>query len=166
LTSTAIDLRAMRRRDWPTVSAIYGQGIEFGHATFETRVPTWDEWDAAHLDDHRLVATAGNEIVGWAALSPYSGRCVYAGVAEDSVYVASSAWGQGVGRALLLALVGGAESTGIWTLQAGIFPENKPSLRLHHGCGFRTVGLRERIGKLNGVWRDVLLLERRSGAIA
>jgi phosphinothricin acetyltransferase len=152
----------MRRRDWPAVGAIFEQGIASGDATFETRVPTWEEWDRAHLDDHRLVATAGNEIVGWAALSPYSTRRVYAGVAEDSVYVAESARGTRVGRALLVDLVRRADATGIWMVQAGVFPENRASLRLHHGCGFRTVGLRERIGRHRGVWRDVLLLERRS----
>jgi L-amino acid N-acyltransferase YncA len=152
----------MRRRDWPAVAAIYGEGIESGDATFETFVPAWAEWDAGHLDDHRLVATEGNSIVGWAALSPVSGRCVYAGVAEDSVYVSESARGHGVGSALLRALLADSEAAGIWTIQAGVFPENTASLRLHHGCGFRTVGLRERIGRMNGVWRDVLLLERRS----
>jgi L-amino acid N-acyltransferase YncA len=157
-----LSLRSLRRRDWPAVASIYQEGIRTGEATFETRVPTWDEWGAAHLDDHRLVASAGNAIVGWAALAPVSERCVYAGVAEDSVYVTRSAWGNGIGRALLNDLVSGAEAAGIWTIQAGIFPENRASLRLHHGCGFRTVGLRERIGQLHGVWRDVLLLERRS----
>jgi len=152
----------MRRRDWPAVAAIYREGIEGGDATFETFVPAWAEWDAGHLDDHRLVATEGNSIVGWAALSPVSGRCVYAGVAEDSVYVSESARGHGVGSALLRALLADSEAAGIWTIQAGVFPENTASLRLHHGCGFRTVGLRERIGRMNGVWRDVLLLERRS----
>lgn len=162
LTATAIELRDLRRRDWPAVAAIYEEGIASGNATFETRVPTWVEWDAAHLGDHRVVAYSGNVIIGWAALSPVSGRCVYAGVAEDSVYVAASARGHGVGAELLRALVAGSEAAGIWTLQAGVFPENKPSLKLHHGCGFRTVGLRERIGKFEGIWRDVLLLERRS----
>jgi L-amino acid N-acyltransferase YncA len=161
----ALDVRSMRSRDWPVVASIYAEGIRTGQATFETSVPAWDEWDAAHLADHRLVAASGNEIVGWAALSPVSGRCVYAGVAEDSVYVAESARGQGVGRALLRELVSGGEAAGIWTLQAGVFPENRASLRLHHGCGFRTVGLRERIGRLDGEWRDVLLLERRSPLI-
>jgi phosphinothricin acetyltransferase len=152
----------MHRRDWPAVSAIYGEGIESGDATFETRVPTWDEWNAAHLPNQRFVAYNGNIIVGWAALSPVSGRCVYAGVAEDSVYVAESARGQRVGTELLRALLADSEAAGIWMLQAGVFPENRASLKLHHACGFRTVGLRERIGKHNGVWRDVLLLERRS----
>ena len=155
----------MRRRDWPAVAAIFGEGIATGDATFETRVPTWDEWNAVHLDGHRLVAYSGNQIVGWAALTPYSGRCVYDGVAEESVYVAASARGLGVGRALLEGLIARSEEAGIWTLQAGIFPENKASLKLHFACGFRTVGLRERIGRMNGVWRDVLLLERRSPAL-
>jgi L-amino acid N-acyltransferase YncA len=156
----------MRRRDWPAVASIYEEGIRTREATFETRVPTWDEWDAAHLDDHRLVACVGNSVVGWAALTLVSERCVYAGVAEDSVYVAESARGTGIGRVLLHELVAGGEAAGIWTIQAGIFPENRASLRLHHGCGFRTVGLRERIGQLDGVWRDVLLLERRSLVIS
>jgi phosphinothricin acetyltransferase len=155
----------MRRRDWPVVAAIYEEGIAAGDATFETRVPSWAEWDTAHLQDHRLVATSGNDILGWAAFSPVSGRCVYAGVAEDSVYVAEAARGMGVGRALLGELVTGAEASGIWTIQAGIFPENRASLRLHHTCGFRTVGLRERLGQLDGIWRDVLLLERRSRVV-
>jgi L-amino acid N-acyltransferase YncA len=152
----------MRRRDWPVVASIYEQGIQTRNATFETAVPTWIEWDAAHLKDHRLVATSGNEVVGWAALAPVSSRCVYAGVAEDSVYVSEAARGTGVGRVLLTELIAGGEAAGIWTIQAGVFPENRASLRLHHACGFRTVGLHERIGKLDGEWRDVLLLERRS----
>jgi phosphinothricin acetyltransferase len=152
----------MRKRDWPVVASIYEQGIETRNATFETAVPTWIEWDSAHLKDHRLVATSGNEIVGWAALAPVSSRCVYAGVAEDSVYVSEAARGTGVGRVLLTELIAGSEAAGIWTIQAGVFPENRASLRLHHACGFRTVGLHERIGKLDGEWRDVLLLERRS----
>lgn len=164
-TRLALDVRAMRKRDWPVVAAIYEQGIETGNATFETSVATWIEWDAAHLKDHRLVAASGNEIVGWAALAPVSSRCVYGGVAEDSVYVAESAQGAGIGRVLLLELLASSEAAGIWTVEAGVFPENRASLRLHHSCGFRTVGLRERLGKLNGEWRDVLLLERRSEAV-
>jgi L-amino acid N-acyltransferase YncA len=155
----------MRRRDWPVVASIYEQGIQARNATFETSVPTWIEWNASHLENHCLVATSGNEIVGWAALAPVSSRCVYAGVAEDSVYVAESAQGAGIGRALLTELIAGSEAAGIWTIQAGVFPENRASLRLHHACGFRTVGLHERIGKLDGDWRDVLLLERRSRVI-
>jgi L-amino acid N-acyltransferase YncA len=163
--AAALDLRTMRRRDWPAVAAIYEEGIRTGDATFETTSSTWPQWDATHLEAHRLVATSGNEILGWAALAPVSSRCVYAGVAEDSVYVAERARGLGVGRALLDELVRGAEAAGIWTIEAGIFPENRPSIRLHHACGFRTVGLRERLGALDGVWRDVLLLERRSGVV-
>jgi L-amino acid N-acyltransferase YncA len=155
----------MRPRDWPAVAVIFEQGIATGDATFETSLPSWPEWDAAHLEEHRLVAASGNEIVGWAALAPVSERCAYAGVAEDSVYVATAARGTGVGRALLTELVHRGEDAGIWTIQALVFPENRASLRLHHRCGFRTVGLRERLGQLRGSWRDVLLLERRSSVI-
>jgi phosphinothricin acetyltransferase len=151
--------------DWPRVSAIFADGIATGHATFETEVPSWDAWNAAHLRSPRLVARTADGVVGWAACTPYSSRAAYAGVAEESVYVAHGARGQGVGRALLGALVERAEQEGIWTLQAGIFPENMGSLRLHLGCGFRVVGVRERLGRLDGAWRDVVLLERRSKEI-
>jgi phosphinothricin acetyltransferase len=156
-------IEPMRPADWAPVRAIYLEGIATGNATFETDAPAWDAWDAAHLAQPRLVARDGaGEIVGWAAVTPVSGRCVYAGVGDLSVYVAAAARGKGVGRALLQALIEGSERAGLWTLQAGIFPENEASLALHRGCGFRDVGRRERIGKINGVWRDVLLLERRS----
>jgi phosphinothricin acetyltransferase len=151
--------------DWPRVSAIFADGIATGHATFETEVPSWGAWNAAHLRSPRLVARTADGVVGWAACTPYSSRAAYAGVAEESVYVAHGARGQGVGRALLGALVERAEQAGIWTLQAGIFPENMGSLRLHLGCGFRVVGVRERLGRLDGAWRDVVLLERRSKEI-
>lgn len=151
--------------DWEQVRDIYLQGIAAGHATFETEAPTWERWDAAHLPASRLVARPGQVILGWAALSPVSSRCVYAGVAEVSIYVAEQSRGQGIGRALLEALIALSEQMGIWTLQAGIFPENQASLALHKKVGFRVVGLRERIGKLKGVWRDVLLLERRSKTV-
>jgi phosphinothricin acetyltransferase len=150
--------------DWPRVAAIFEEGIATGDATFETEAPSWDAWDAAHTDI-RLVAESRDGVVGWAALSGYSDRCCYRGVSEVSVYVADAARGRGVGRALLDAVISRSEAVGIWTLQAGIFPENKPSLRLHLGCGFRLVGVRERLGELGGVWRDVLLLERRSEAV-
>jgi phosphinothricin acetyltransferase len=150
---------------WPAVKAIYEQGIAGGDATFETAAPTWEAWDAGHLADHRLVATRDGRVVGWAALSPVSERCAYAGVAEASVYVAAAVAGRGVGRALLERLVAGAEAAGIWTVQAGIFPENHASLALHRSCGFRTVGVRERLGRLDGRWRDVVLVERRSPRI-
>jgi len=155
-------IQPMTAAHWPAVRAIYEQGIATGHATFETAAPTWEAWDAGHLAGHRLVAAAGGRVVGWAALSPVSDRCAHAGVAEASVYVAADAAGRGLGRALLGRLVAGAEAAGIWTVQAGIFPENRASLALHRRCGFRTVGVRERLGRLNGRWRDVVLLERRS----
>jgi L-amino acid N-acyltransferase YncA len=159
------DLRIdpLQPRDWPAVAAIYAEGIATGNATFETAPPTWERWDATHLPDHRLVVRAGDgRVVAWAALAPVSDRCVYAGVAEDSIYVAEAARGRGVGRRLLTALLEGAEEAGIWTVQTGIFPENTASVELHRHCGFRVVGVRERLGQLHGRWRDVLLLERRS----
>ena len=155
----------LRPEDWERVRAIYLEGIATGHATFETAVPSWEKWDADHLRQPRLVARDGSAILGWAALSPVSGRCVYGGVAEVSVYVGAAARGRGVGRALLLELVRTSEVAGIWTLQAGIFPENESSLALHNRCGFREVGRRERLGKLGATWRDVILLERRSRTI-
>jgi L-amino acid N-acyltransferase YncA len=152
--------------DWPAVLAIYEAGIATGDATFETAAPDWPAWDAAHLPGHRLVARDdAGQVVGWVALAPVSDRCAYAGVAEDSIYVAPVAQGRGVGRALLAAVVASAERGGIWTIQTGIFPENQASVRLHEACGFRVVGVRERLGRLHGRWRDVLLLERRSPAI-
>ena len=163
-TLTQVEIRELRAPDWPEVAAIYEEGIATGDATFETRVPTWDAWDAAH-SGHRVVAEADGVVAGWAALSPVSERSCYRGVAEVSVYVATRARGRGVGRGLLDELVARSEADGIWTLQAGIFPENKASLRLHLGCGFRLVGVRERIGEMRGAWRDVLLLERRSEVV-
>jgi L-amino acid N-acyltransferase YncA len=152
--------------DWAAVRAIYLEGIATHNATFETDAPDWEKWDSDHLRDCRLVARKGGRpfgrVVGWAALSPVSARCVYAGVAEVSVYVAEAARGQGVGKMLLQALIEESERQGIWTLQAGIFPENAASLVLHKSCGFREVGRRERIGQMDGVWRDVVLTERRS----
>jgi phosphinothricin acetyltransferase len=147
---------------WPAVAEIYRQGIETGDATFETEVPTWEAWDAAHLSPHRFVAVAGRNIVGWVAASAVSDRCVYAGVVEHSVYVAAGARRQGVGLALIGQLVRSTEQAGIWTVQTGIFPENQAGVRLHEQAGFKVVGRRERLGRLNGVWRDVLFLERRS----
>ena len=163
--SVGLTIERLRAEDWPAVAAIFREGIDAGQATFETEVPAWSDWDAAHLPEHRLVARVGGELVGWAALAPVSGRCVYAGGAEDSVYVAEAARGAGIGRTLLERLLAGAEGAGIWTVQAGIFPENRASVALHERCGFRVVGVRERLGRLRGVWRDVLLLERRSAAI-
>ena len=152
----------MAPEDWPRVSAIYAQGILTGHATFEITVPTWHHWDAAHLPKPRLVARSDGVLLGWAALSPVSSRQVYAGVAEVSIYILEEARGHGVGSALLPGLIARSEETGIWTLQASIFPENQASLALHQKFGFRIVGRRERIAQLNGLWRDTLLIERRA----
>ena len=160
-----LNLKPMQPDDWARVRAIYDEGIRTGHATFETSSPEWEAWNEAHLDACRLVARRGKTIAGWAAASPVSERCVYGGVAEVSVYVTASERGKGVGRALLNALVLEAERAGIWTLQAGIFPENTASIALHQACGFREVGRRERLGQLNGIWRDVCLLERRSKVV-
>jgi phosphinothricin acetyltransferase len=157
-----VAIRDLRPGDWPEVSRIYAAGIATRNATFETEVPAWEEWDAAHLPGERYVATGGDRVIGWTALTAYSDRCCYQGVADLSVYVDPAAQGRGVGRALLEHLVAGAHAAGIWTLQAGVFPENEASLALHRRCGFRVVGTRERIGVLDGVWRDVLLLERRA----
>lgn len=161
---TPITLRPLLPGDWPAVSAIYIEGIATRNATFENDAPPWEEWDSAHLRDGRLVASRAGTVVGWAALSPVSGRCVYSGVAEDSVYVSAAARGMGVGRKLLEALVEESEAKGFWTIQAGIFPENAASLALHTACGFRLVGRRERLGAMDGRWRDVILMERRSHA--
>lgn len=152
----------MKASDWQQVRSIYLEGIATGDSTFETDAPSWEKWDDAHLQVARLVMRDGNRILGWAALSPVSKRNVYRGVAELTVNVTESARGQGVGRALLKTLIDESEKNGIWTLQASIFPENTASVKLHLRCGFREVGRRERIGLLNGVWRDTLLFERRS----
>jgi L-amino acid N-acyltransferase YncA len=163
----SLRIEAMRPADWPAVAAIYAEGIATGDATFETAPPTWERFDHGHLAEHRLVARVAppqgdGRVLAWAALAPVSDRCAYAGVAENSIYVAERARGCGIGQRLLTALVEGAERAGIWTVQTGVFPENIASLALHHRCGFRVVGVRERIGQLDGRWRDVLLLERRS----
>jgi phosphinothricin acetyltransferase len=155
----------MRAEDWPAVAAIYAEGIATGNATFETAIPPYEAWDASHLPDHRLVARADGAVVGWAALNAYSGRAVYRGVAEGAIYIAQRARGQGIGTELLSALVEQAERAGIWTLQAGIFPENTASIALHERCGYRIVGTRERLGRLGDAWRDVVLLERRSNVV-
>lgn len=157
-----VTLRAMSPEDWPAVAAIYAAGIAGGDATFETEPPGWEQWDAAHRADLRLVAVEDGRVAGWAAASPVSDRCAYAGVVEDSVYVDPACQGRGVGRLLLAELIAAAEASGVWTMQAGIFPENVASVALHTSCGFRVVGRRERLGQLGGVWRDVLLLERRA----
>ncbi len=160
-----VELRPMEASDWEAVAQIYGEGIATGNATFETSIPLWQDWDAAHLPEARWVAEEGGLVCGWAALSPVSSRSTYAGVAEVSVYVAASHRGRRLGTRLLQALVTSSEDHGIWTLQSGIFPENTASLKAHASVGFREVGRRERLGQLDGVWRDVLLLERRSPSV-
>ena len=158
-------IEPMQRGDWDKVRAIYLEGIATRNATFETDAPDWQRWDASHLSFGRLVARADGTLLGWGALSPVSNRCCYAGVAEASVYVRADHRGRGVGEALLSDLIDLSEKHGVWTLQAGIFPENLVSLALVNKCGFREVGRRERLGKLQGEWRDVLLLERRSKTV-
>jgi len=155
----------MTAQHWPRVREIYLQGIATGNATFEQAAPEWQEWDERHLKPCRLVALLDGEVAGWAALSPASSRCVYGGVAEVSIYVAEDARGHGIGRSLLRALVDASEQNGIWTLQAGIFPENAASIHLHERAGFRIVGRRERLGCMNGIWRDIVLMERRSAVV-
>jgi L-amino acid N-acyltransferase YncA len=159
------NIAPMTPADWERVRGIYLEGIATGDATFETEAPSWERWDASHLAAPRLVAREEAAVLGWAALSPVSGRCVYGGVAEVSVYVAAAARGRGIGRALMEALVAESERAGIWTLQAGVFPENTGSLALLGAVGFRQVGRRERLGKMGDRWRDVLLLERRSRVV-
>ena len=156
----------MTPQDWPAVADIYSQGIESGDATFETEVPDWRSWDAARSPECRLVAEAGGEVIGYAALSPVSGRCVYGGVREAMIYIAAAARGRGVGGELLERLVTESEAHGIWTLQAGIFPENAGSIRVFEKAGFRILGTHERLGRFHdGRWRDVVLMERRSGVV-
>lgn len=158
-----IGIASLEAADWPACRAVYEEGIATGFATFEAAAPTWSEWDAAHLGIGRLVARDTDGVVaGWAALSPVSDRCAYLGVAEASVYVAAAARGRGVGTALIRRLLAEADEAGIWTVQAGILTENAPSLALAQRAGFRVVGIRERLGRLGGRWRDVMLLERRS----
>lgn len=155
-------MEKMKDEDWPIVKEIYQEGIATGDATFETEAPDWQEWDKSHLRDCRLVAKSGDEIIGWFALSPISERCAYQGVAEASLYVKSSARGKGAGKALLKAAIAESERLDFWMLQSGTFPENKASIAMQKACGFREVGIREKIGRLNGRWRDVVLMERRS----
>ncbi len=157
-----LQIEPLTAEHWPAVRSIYTEGIATGDATFQLAAPEWREWDETHLQLCRMVATEGTEVVGWAALAPISRRPVYAGVAEVSIYVAESARGRGVGKNLMIKLIADSEAAGIWTLQAGIFPENEASMRLHIAAGFRMVGTRTRLGNLRGRWRDVVLLERRS----
>lgn len=160
-----LTIERMQAADWPAVRAIYLEGIATGEATFETAAPDWPAWDRGHLQTCRLIARSQGVPAGWAALSPVSDRCAYAGVAEVSIYVGARARGQGIGKALLCRLIAASEQEGIWTLQAGVFAENDASAALHMACGFRRVGVRRRLGRLAGRWRDVLLLERRSEVV-
>ena len=155
----------MEIEDWSNVSRIYRLGIDTGIATFEKEIPSWNTWNTAHLKSCRLIAENDHKIVGWAALSPVSGRCVYGGVAEVSVYVDISYNNKGIGTRLLQELIKESEINGIWTLQSGIFPENKASIQLHKKLGFREIGFREKIGKKDGVWYDNVILEKRSKTI-
>jgi L-amino acid N-acyltransferase YncA len=158
-------IEPMRADDWEAVRAIYLEGIATGNATFETSAPSWEEWDAKHLPNCRLVARANGEVIGWVALLPVSTRKVYAGVVEESVYIAEKARGQGVGKALLNAVIAESDRAGIWTIQTAIFAEKTARIALHKSCGFREVGYRERIGQMNGVWRNTVMLERRSKVV-
>jgi L-amino acid N-acyltransferase YncA len=155
----------MLQTHWPAVRNIYLQGIATKQATFQTDSPSWEDWDQSHVDNLRYVAVLNGQIVGWAALSPVSSRCVYAGVCEVSIYVQEGNRGQGIGATLLQSLITNSERNNIWTLQSGIFPENISSIALHEKFGFRKIGLREKVGKMDGIWRDVLLMERRSKLI-
>lgn len=161
----AISIRAMTLNDWPDVAAIYADGILSRRATFETTVPSWEQWDCSHTPDCRLVADRDAAVIGWAALSPVSSRAVYKGVADISIYIARNAHGQGVGKLLMNTLIADSEEHGFWMLQAGILSYNEVSLAFHEACGFREVGRREKIGMLDGVWRDVILMERRSTVV-
>jgi len=163
--AAAVSVESLRAEHWPGVARVYAEGIATRNATFETEVPTWEDWDASHLAEHRFVALRDGELVGWVAVGAVSGRCVYRGVVENSVYVAERARGQGVGRRLLEAVIASTEADCIWTIQAGMFPENEGSIRLHERLGFEVVGLHKRLGKLDGEWRDVLLMERRSPVV-
>jgi len=160
-----MEIRKLLAIDWPQVSLIYQKGINTGNATFQTTAPAWEDWNGSHLATCRIVGESNGKIIGWAALTPVSSRCVYAGVAEVSVYVDPEHSGKGIGLTLLNELIELSEAEGIWTLQAGIFPENTASLRIHEKAGFRILGIREKIGKQNGIWRDTVLLERRSQLI-
>jgi phosphinothricin acetyltransferase len=159
-------IRELTYQDWQQVKEIYEEGIATGNATFQAAAPTWEEWDSSHVQNSRIVATDDeNNILGWAALSPVSGRCVYAGVGEVSVYVSQKARGRGVGKALLKELILQSEKNEFWTLTAGIFPENDASMQIHKQAGFKVLGIREKIGKMDGRWRDTVMLERRSEVV-
>ncbi|WP_199609533.1 GNAT family N-acetyltransferase [Flocculibacter collagenilyticus] len=158
-------IRNFDEKDFSTVQHIYQQGIDTGNATFQEQAKTWEEWNSSMLDICRLVAVENTQVVGWAGLSPISSRQVYSGVAEVSVYVAEQAQGKGLGQKLLAQLISESEAQNIWMLQAGIFPENHSSIALHEKNGFRQLGTRDKLGKMKGIWRDVVLMERRSEVV-
>jgi L-amino acid N-acyltransferase YncA len=163
LAAIELLVRDLRPDDWPEVAAIYRDGMRGGLATFETEVPSWDQWMTSH--PQRVVAELDETVVGWAAAGPVSSRWVYRGVFESSVYVARDQQGKGIGKELMQRLISESEAAGIWTLQTAIFPENEASLKLHHALGFRVVGVRKRVGKRDGLWRDTVFLERRSEVV-
>ncbi|WP_260514196.1 GNAT family N-acetyltransferase [Serratia fonticola] len=160
-----VHIREMTEKDWPAVSTIYQEGINTGHATFQTESPSWPDWNDGHMEQCRYVATIGGKIEGWIALSAFSKRYAYRGVAEVSIYVNPQISGQGIGYRLMSHMINASEEAGGWTLIAGIFPENTGSVRLHEKSGFRVIGIREKVGEMNGMWRDVMLMERRSKVI-
>lgn len=160
-----MEIKPITAELYSQVAGIYLQGLATGIATFQTEAPSWENWDKSHLPNCRLAAVDNNQLAGWAALSPVSSRCVYAGVAEVSIYIAEKFRGRGVGKLLLTKLIEESESAGLWTLQSGIFSENKASIRLHEQCGFRIIGYREKIGQRNGVWKDNIIMERRSKTV-
>lgn len=160
-----MEIISIQEQHYPEISRIYLEGIATGNATFQTEAPSWADWDKSHLTACRIILTDNDKILGWAALTPVSSRCVYAGVAEVSVYVDAEQRGKGIGKKLLLDLIRQSEAAGIWTLQSGIFPENTASIKTHEACGFRMIGYREKIGNMNGVWRDNVIMERRSKVV-
>ncbi|MBT2620348.1 GNAT family N-acetyltransferase [Chryseobacterium sp. ISL-6] len=160
-----MEIITIKKDHFPEIAEIYRQGLETGHATFETSVPVWEDWDKSKLKHSRFAAIINNTVVGWAALSAVSDRCVYGGVAELSIYVSNAHKGKGVGKSLMLKLIDESESNGIWTLQSGMFPENEATVALHKRSGFRLIGHREKIGKLGNIWRDTIIMERRSKTI-
>ena len=160
-----MDIRNIEQENFYQVAEIYKQGIETGIATFQNEIPDWNSWDKSHLPNCRIAVFEDNEMAGWAALTPVSGRCVYAGVAEVSVYVAAKFRGKKVGEFLLNHLIKESEKAGFWTLQSGIFPDNTGSIKLHEKCGFRRIGYREKIGIKDGIWKDNVIMERRSKVV-
>ena len=165
MTSYEISIQMMTAGDWPDVARIYAEGLETGNATFQQVVPTWEEWNSGHLYSCRLIAVVENTIAGWAALSPVSSRPVYAGVAEVSVYIGKDFRSRKIGDCLMKRLIAESEKEGLWTLQSSIFRENEASIKLHEKYGFRTMGYREKVGKMNGIWRDTVIMERRSKVV-